>query len=303
MAGVDALALATGRIGDAGAPAWWGALLLVLAVLALAPSRTRVPVLVCWTVALVSVLLAAGLSVLTFDLATTRTGAGLGFPVVALQAAYVVAAVLGAHGLRLAGARALVVAVAAAALVLPTAGLVWFVLGGESELRAEEQSDIPVYMVQNAELGPEHGILVLRGTVEEGLDYTVLREDGITLGEDEVVALAAEDTALTADVRTLVAGPEREAVRALAGHGVEYVVLPAPADGRVASVLDATGGLVQASAEDRSTRAWKVGAELDPEAVDGPRSWLRVGLLVLQGVAILVVVVLCAPTVTERRSA
>jgi hypothetical protein len=59
--------------------------------------------------------------------------------------------------------------------------------------------------------------------------------------------------------------------------------------------------LVQASAEDRSTRAWQVNRTLDPHAVDGPRSWLRILLLVLQAVAIVVVAVLCAPT-TDRRS-
>ncbi len=89
---------------------------------------------------------------------------------------------------------------------------------------------------------------------------------------------------------------------ALAGDGIEYVVLPTPADGNVAAGLDATGGLDQASAEDRSTRAWQVGRPVDPDAVDGPQSWLRIALLVLQGIAILVVAVLCAPT-TERREA
>ena len=57
----------------------------------------------------------------------------------------------------------------------------------------------------------------------------------------------------------------------LAEQGIEYVVLPAPADGDVASALDATGGLVQASAEDRATRAWQVDRPLAADAVDGPR--------------------------------
>ena len=78
-------------------------------------------------------------------------------------------------------------------------------------------------------------------------------------------------------------------------------MLPSPADGDVASALDATGGLVQASAEDRSTRAWQVDRPLDASAVDGPTSWLRIGLLVLQGVAIVVVAVLCVPTSERRR--
>ena len=68
----------------------------------------------------------------------------------------------------------------------------------------------------------------------------------------------------------------------------------------MAAALDATGGLVQASAEDRATRAWQVDRPLDADALDGPRSWLRIGLLVLQGLAIVVVLVLCAADAATR---
>ena len=78
-------------------------------------------------------------------------------------------------------------------------------------------------------------------------------------------------------------------------------MLPAPADGEVAAALDATAGLEQASAEDRSTRAWQVDRPLSAGDLDGSRSWLRVGLLLLQGLAILVVLVLCAPSTDRDR--
>ena len=87
----------------------------------------------------------------------------------------------------------------------------------------------------------------------------------------------------------------------LAAAGIEYVVLPAPADGQVAAVLDATSGLSQASAESRSTRAWQVGPAVDPHAVDGPRSWPRIALLLVQGGGLVVTAVLAAPTVRARR--
>ena len=300
--------LVTGRLGDAGAPWWLGVLLGVLAAAALIPSRTRIPVLVCWIVAFVAALLAAGLALLEFALAAVDTGPGLGFVVVALQAAFLVAAVLGAHGLVGHGlperpvARVIAFVVAAAALVVPAAGTVWFVGGGHSELQDHPDDGIPAYMVQRAELGPEHGILVVRGDVATGLSYSVLRDDGITVGEDEVAGLSAVDQSLDAAVSALVSGPDPEAVEALAREGIEYVVLPAPADGDVASVIDSTDGLSQASAENRSTRAWEVEPEQNPDALDGPRSWLRIGLLVLQGVGIVVILVLCAPTSSRRRS-
>jgi hypothetical protein len=149
--------------------------------------------------------------------------------------------------------------------------------------------------------GPAHGILVIRGTVSDGLDYSILRDDGITVGEDEIAALTTEDQALTRDVRELAAGPSPGAAGRLADHGVEYVVLPAPADGTVASALDATTGLAQASAENRSTRAWQVERDVSPDAVDGPDSSLRVVLLVVQALAVLVVAVLAAPTTGRER--
>ncbi len=308
MSEVGFLELVTGRLGDAGAPWWLGILLIVLAAVALVPARTRIPVLVCWIVAFVSALLAAGLSLLVFELAAVDTGPGLGLILVALQAAFLVAAVLGAHGLVGHGlprnriGRPVAVLVALVALVVPAVGLVWFVLGGHGDLQDHPDDGIPAYMVQSAMTGPEHGILVIRGDVENGLSYSVLRDDGIRLGEDEIAALSAEDESLAAAVSALVSGPDAEAVESLADEGIQYVVQPSPADGSVASVIDATAGLSQASAEDRTTRAWEVGPEQNPDAVDGPRSWLRIGLLVVQVLAILVIAVLCAPTSSRRRT-
>ncbi len=299
--------LLLGRLGDAGAPWWLGLVLPALAALALIPRVTRIPVLVCWMVALGTAVLAAALGLVIFDFPTITTGPGLGFLVVLLQAFFLVAAVIGMHGFLRAippAARWRRPAVATFGVLLslvPAFGLGWFAVGGHSQLGDEADTGIPAYMVQNAMRGPAHGILVIRGEVSDGLDYSVLRDDGTTTGEDEIAALAEEDESLTRDVRSLVAGPSPGAAGDLAGHGVEYVVLPAPADGNVASALDATAGLTQASAEDRSTRAWQVERAVDPDAVEGPESWLRTGLLVVQVLAILVIAVLAAPTTGRER--
>ena len=156
-------------------------------------------------------------------------------------------------------------------------------------------------MQQSSLLGPEHGVLVVSGSVEDGITYRIRREDGTTVGEDEILTLADEDTALTADVQALVSAPTPAVVASLGDLGVEYVVLASPADGRVSALLDATAGLEQASAEDRSTRAWRVDRPLDAAALDGPSPWWRTALLVLQGLAILAALVLAAPTVRRSR--
>jgi hypothetical protein len=116
-----------------------------------------------------------------------------------------------------------------------------------------------------------------------------------------VLALADEDTDLTARVRELVSAPTGALVDSLAGAGIEYVVLPAPADGTIAAGLDATAGLDQASAEDRSTRAWRVDRPLSAEGVAGRTTWPRVLLLVVQVAAVLLALVLAAPTVRRGR--
>ncbi|GAA1131852.1 glycosyltransferase family 2 protein [Nocardioides aquiterrae] len=303
---VDGLDLASGRLGDLGAPWWLGAVLAVLALLALLPRATRIPALVCWIVALVAALLGAVLALFSFDLAAASVPTGLGALVVVLQGALLVAAVLGAAGAARELAswrRAVAAVVAVVAAAVPLAALGWWLVGSHDAIDDGIDTDIPVYMVQSSEQGPEHGILVVRGSVDDGLTYTVRRGDGMTVGEDEVLALSAEDRDFSTTVRELVSRPTPAVVDDLGGNGIEYVVLPSPADGDVAATLDAAAGLVQASAADRSTRAWQVDRPLDASGLDGPTSWLRVVLIVVQGIAILVVVVLCLPTTNRRRTA
>jgi GT2 family glycosyltransferase len=304
---VDTLDLLTGRIAGLGAPWWAGIVLVVLALAALVPSTTRIPVLVCWVVAAVAAVLAAALGSVSVSLAATDSQAGITFLVVVLQACFVTAIVIAGQRLDQLGvgrgAVAAVAGLAVVAAVVPLVGLGWWASGADESLEDAADSGIPAYMVQRAETGPEHGILVVHGDVDDGLSYTVRRGDGVTLGEDEVIALAGEDADFTSTVRRLLSRPTPALVARLADRGVEYVVLPAPADGSVAAALDATGGLVQASAENRSTRAWQVERPLDPDAVDGPRSWLRIGLLVVQALAVVTVLVLCLPTLRRKRDA
>jgi GT2 family glycosyltransferase len=306
---LDARDLMTGRLGDLGAPWWLGALLGGLAVLSLLPRFTRIPVLVCWVVALVAAVAAALLALVDLRVASTTVPAGLGFVLVLLQGAFIVAAFIGGQALSARGSgeawtwrRTLAVVAGMVAAVVPLGGLGWFVTDSGDHLADSTDTGIPAYMVQRSMTGPAHGILVVRGDVERGLTYSVRRGDGVTLGEDEILDLTPEDTGFTRDVTSLLARPTPAVVGVLAEQGIEYVVLPAPADGDVASALDATGGLVQASAENRATRAWQVDRPLAADALEGPGSWWRVLLLIVQGLAVLVVAVLCAPTAQRRET-
>jgi hypothetical protein len=137
--------------------------------------------------------------------------------------------------------------------------------------------------------------------VVAGLTYAARRGDGVTLGEDEILAATEPDAAFDVDVRDLTSRPRAGVVTKLAEQGIQYVVMPAPADGSVAAGLDATAGLDQASAENRATRAWQLTRPVDEHALDGDTSWVRVGLLGVQGLAIVVALVLCAPTTGLKR--
>ena len=300
---VGPLDLLAGRVDDVGAPVWVGLLLLVLALLALVPRPTRIPVTLCWFVALMTVALAAVLARVDVPLVVGSSPAGLGVLVVTLQACLVAAVVLGAQGVaRARPTRAVRVGALLAGVVgavVPLAGLAWTVVG-DDHLSSDADRVVPAYMVQSSVSGAEHGILVVRGDVATGLTYEVRRDDGITLGEDEILALSSQDDAVTDDIAAFLTRPGAAEVDALAGLGIEWIMQPAPADGSVAAALDATSGLNQAST-DPGSRAWQVNRALDPDALDGPGSWLRTLLLVVQGLALLLVLVLCVPTLRQRR--
>jgi hypothetical protein len=302
--------LVTGRLNDLGAPMWFGVVLGLLALVALIPRRTRVPVLICWLVALAAAVVSGLLSHVTLDLPSVTTRPSLGLFVVILQGTSVVAVVLGADAYlrRLADhhpwwQRVVATGLALVAAAVPLGGLVWWLSAdsGDDVLARDAEQSVPVYMKQSSLLGQEHGVLVIGGSVDEGVTYRIRRDDGTTVGEDEILTLADEDAGLTSDVRDLVSAPTPSVVADLGARGVEYVVLSSPADGRISSLLDATAGLEQASAEDRTTRAWRVDRPLDPASLEGPSPWWRTALLVVQGVAIVVVLVLALPTVRQRR--
>lgn len=302
--GVD---LALGRLGDLGAPWWLGLVLPALALLALVPRTTRIGVVVCWLVAAVAMVVAVPLGLVEVDLTgVTGQQLGLGPVLLVLHGAWITAVVIAGVSLRdTVLSRRTTAAVVAAVLVgavAPVFGLVWFAVWGGDDLSDVPASGIPAHMTDDAELGPERGILVLRGTVADGLTYDVVRGDGPTVGEDEIAALTDEDTDVTDLVTVLATAPSPEAVARLREQGVKYVVQPAPADGDVAARLDATGGLERASADDRSTRAWELTDPPPADAVDGEVTWWRLVLVGGQLVAVLVVVVQCLPTIRGRRT-
>ncbi|MCA1984050.1 glycosyltransferase family 2 protein [Nocardioides nematodiphilus] len=296
--------LLIGRLSELGAPWWVGLIVPVLAVLALIPARTRIPVLLCWIAMLATAIVAMVLGLLTLHLAHGTTPAGLLFALVCLKGGAIIAAVLGAQGALADGLhawrRGVAGAVAVVATIAPLTGLAWFVGHANESLSSTWHDGVPLYMVENAQRAPEHGVLVIRGSTSAGLRYYVMRGDGTTIGDDEIMTLTPEDTAFTALVQQFVSQPTDDVVQHLADAGVQYVVLPPRVDAGVAAAIDASGAVTQASAANRATRAWQLDAEPHGD-MSGHRSWLRIALLLVQAGGIVLVVVLCLPTLERRR--
>ena len=307
----DGTDLLLGRLGELGAPWWLGLVLPIAAALALFPRATRIGVVVCWLVAAVAAVVALPLGLVSVGVAGgIEQQPGLGPVLLVLHGAWVTAVLLGGLGLTdrvptptpvPKAIQGVAAGIGLLAALVPVAGVAWFAGWGGNDLDEEPDTGVPVYMAQKAETGEQYGILVIRGTVADGLTYWVQRGDGTTVGEDEIAALTDEDREVTDLVRSLVTAPSAQAVDELTERGISYIVQPAPADGAVAAQLDATGGLVQASAQDRETRAWQLSREPAADAVDGPRSWPRVLLLVVQAAAVPVLLVLSLPTVRRSR--
>ncbi len=302
---LDGWDLLLGRVAG-GAPWWWALPVLGAAIAALLADRSRPTAIAAWAVVLVTGVAALLAQLPSLQLADLRARPSIAALVPLAQAALVIAAVaFGDAAVRSqwppapATRRALGLVLGLVALAAPVSGLVWFAGEVDPAIRdGDRGDDIPAYMTQSSAEGVEHGVLILRGSVEEGLRFLVRRGDGVTVGEDEIVALTAPSADFDAAVRGLTSRPSPEDVAALSTAGIEYVVMPSPADGRVSATLDAASGLTQASAEDRSTRAWQVEAQATD--TDGypraERSTPRTLLIAGQVAVLAVLLVLCGPS-------
>jgi hypothetical protein len=83
--------------------------------------------------------------------------------------------------------------------------------------------------------------------------------------------------------------------------GVAYVYAPAPADISLIGNLDSVSGVTPGSADQPGARAWRLEAEPTVSDLSRADDRLRPWLLAVQGLAIVVVVVLAAPSRRGRR--
>jgi hypothetical protein len=264
-------------------------------------------VVLCWFVGLVGL---AGVWVTTALAVDDPAQGGTvlvwsGLPLLLLHGSWITAVVVAAAGLRASlGGRAfgwrqpVGLLVVVLALLLPVGGAVWWLgHGSDSPLGNTGTETVPAYMDAAGDRDPADGTLVLRGSLVDGISAEVRRGSPLTLGDEEMLPTPADQAPLTRAVGDLVSMPDPTTTADLARQGVAFVFVPEPVDPELASALDAVPALASASADDPVARAWRLEEPTSLPAVDvGEPAWLRPLLLGLQALALLVVLVLAAPT-------
>ncbi|WP_375002814.1 glycosyltransferase family 2 protein [Aeromicrobium sp. CTD01-1L150] len=287
---LEALYLLLGRAGGPGqAPAWLGAGLVLLAVLALLPRATRTAVLVCWFVAVVGLCFAVLGSLVTFSVPggsapiTPWVGVPVAVWILGLATAVLVAAPEWA-GL----ARPAVVGLLVLALLAPVgSGLWWVVRGSDDPLDRARPDTVPAFLSERS-----GDTLVVAGTLAEGVDVRVVRGAGPVLGEEALHPDPQRRDELVAAAEGLLSSASPSHLRALADLGVESVYAP-DVDPVVEQRIDAASQLEPAGSDRPGSRVWTL--SLEAESHEAQAGIWRTGFGVLQIMVWLGAIIATAP--------
>jgi hypothetical protein len=128
-----------------------------------------------------------------------------------------------------------------------------------------------------------------------------MRQPGVRIGDDSVQPSTTDQAPLTTYVENLATSPEPADVAGLSRLGVAYIYAPPPADVSLTGNLDSVSGVTPGSATRPGARAWQLEAAPSQADIHEQPDPMRPWLLAVQGLAIVVVVVLAAPTRRPRR--
>ncbi len=259
--------------GGPGLPPFWVTAGLVLAAtVAVVVSGRRRLVLAGWAVGVTGLLTAAAVSRIAISQAgaTAPVRAWPG-PALAIAGAGLLLAVAAAGdevpGLLRAGrwrgpAGLAVIGLGAVACTAPAlAAAHWVSAGVTGPVRPASGSLLPEFVAVSSDTGQRPRTLVLQPGPHGGVTYLVLRDSDPLIGSQELALPPAAEQALSRSVATLTA-PSGSAItdqgRALAGFGIGYVLLPAPAvNAGLARLLDDVPGLRPVSATS-AFQLWRV---------------------------------------------
>jgi GT2 family glycosyltransferase len=279
-----------GRAGGPGsAPDWLTVGVLVLAVLALFPRRTRLSVQLAWYVALLGLAVALVGTLVTYS--THASPAGIrpwvGVPTVMWIGGLMTAILLAVPAV-FSWLRPAVFAVVAVALVLPVGtGVWWIVRGTAGPIEVGRPDIVPVFLAERP-----GDTLLITGTIAKGVDYRVVSGEGPYLGQEAVTVSSSESRELSAALRRLLAQATPADVEALSALGIDSIYAPV-ADPELTRRIDAAPHLAPAGGDRPGSRVWTVSLDPKIERATAP-AWHRPLIAGLLGLW-LVAIVLTAP--------
>ncbi|HXF19843.1 MAG TPA: glycosyltransferase [Streptosporangiaceae bacterium] len=270
--------------GGPGLPPFWvtgGIALAALAALLLTARRSLV--LAGWSVALLGLVIAVGVSrILVTPAGAARpiaawpgislALAAAGLVLAAVVAADVLPAQLGdGHWRQPRGLGILLLTVVAASAPLLAAAS-WVTGGVRGPIGRSAGPVLPAFVSVSSDTGLRLRTLVLRASGPGGVSYEVLRGADPLLGTADLTQPPSAQQALDSTVSTLVAphgGDAQDQGQALAALGIGYVLLPAPVDATLASGLDNVAALRPVSTT-TSFQLWRVADTAARVRVIGP---------------------------------
>ncbi|MGJ9413456.1 glycosyltransferase [Aeromicrobium sp. CF4.19] len=287
---LEALELLLGRAGGPGqAPAWLGAGLLVLAVLALVARPTRTAVQVCWFVAVVGLGFAVIGSLVTFSVpgGSAPVSPWVGVPVAVWVLGLSTAVLLAAPAARGLG-RPFVATLVALALLLPVgSGAWWMVRGADDPLDRARPDTVPAFLSERS-----GDTLVVTGTLAEGVDVRVVRGSGPTLGEEALRPDPERQRSTVAAAEGLLSSGSAADVRRLGASGIEAIYAP-DVDPVVEQRIDSAPLLEPAGSDRPGSRVWT--SSLETERATSDTGLWRTALGVLQVLTWLGAIIMTAP--------
>jgi GT2 family glycosyltransferase len=287
-----ALGLLVGRAGSPEqAPAWLGAGLVLLAVVALLDRAARPVVVLCWSLALAALAVAVVGVLVPVGLpggGPLDLRAWVGVPAGAVALALGTAALVGVPPLLAGRGRPVVAGALVVALLLPVGTALWWVARGAVDpLDRGRPGTVPAFLTER-----RGDTLVVRGATATGIQVEVVRGEGPLVGEEGLQPSEESRRTLVSAVESLLSAPGADAVRRLADLGVDAVYAP-DVDTDVARALDAAPLLEPSGSDAPTSRVWTVDEPADAPRPDGPawRPFLAAAQLLLWVAA----VVLTAP--------
>ncbi|MEO3979008.1 glycosyltransferase family 2 protein [Streptomyces sp. CAU 1734] len=147
----------------------------------------------------------------------------------------------------------------------------WMISGAAGPLERRDPVQVPAFVAEESVTRDQPRTLVLGGTSDAEIPYTLLRGSGGRLGDAELLRAGGTDARLDRVVANLVAGSGADQTRQLSGYAIRYVLVRDGVPRQTIRILDSTPGLSRLSKLDGSS-LWRVDHQVARVTVTGGES-------------------------------